>query len=284
MQTSQLPFRTSLLLVIYLLTTLVPGQGQTQEVLEFRIGRWLLLTEVSGPVQFLRNGNAQPAQVGMQLQAVGEGIRTGPKGRAIVKLDTQIGSLELGENTLLQIQTLQISPNGGRITRLYLQQGQVRVRVRSFNHPDSLLELETPAGTSGVRGTDYGLAVQPQGQTGVAVLEGLVAMSAQGQTVQAPTSTQTLVIPGSPPGPVVPLQDDVRLKLRRLVFLSGDRIRLVGQTAPVNLVILEDENQNLDSNGQFDVTLPRPAVNRNRLHFVLITPLGRRQRYELAIP
>uniref|UniRef100_A0ACD5H295 FecR domain-containing protein n=1 Tax=Desertifilum tharense IPPAS B-1220 TaxID=1781255 RepID=A0ACD5H295_9CYAN len=50
--------------------------------------------------------------------------------------------------------------------------GQARFRVRRFNHPGSSLEIETPAGSSAVRGTEFGVSVHPDGKTGIATREG----------------------------------------------------------------------------------------------------------------
>jgi hypothetical protein len=73
---------------------------------------------------------------------------------------------------------MSIAPNNGRITRLLVPRGQVRLQLRPFTNPGSRMEIETPAGTSGVRGTEFGLNVQPDGKMAIATLEGSVATSA----------------------------------------------------------------------------------------------------------
>jgi hypothetical protein len=44
------------------------------------------------------------------------------------------------------------------------------------------LEISSPSGVAGVRGTVFGVAVDPKGKTGISTLEGAVATTAKGQT------------------------------------------------------------------------------------------------------
>ena len=134
--------------------------------------QWLEVRDVRGQVSFQDAGSSRAARPGMRLQAVGDRIETASNSSARLAIDTGAGFVNLSENTTLRIQSFQSFPSGGRLTRLQILAGQARLEVRPFTNPDSGLEVETPAGWSGVRGTEFGIAVRPDGTTGVATLEG----------------------------------------------------------------------------------------------------------------
>lgn len=164
-----------------LLTVLVIAQtsGYSQS-LTVRVQRWLAVRQISGSVTYFSAETSRAARRGDRLQAVGDGLSTGEDAAAVLEVDTQIGTVEVAETTKLTVQALDISPSDGRITRLRIDQGQARLKIRPFTNIDSRLEIETPAGISGVRGTEFGLNVSPSGKMGVATLEGSVVTEAQG--------------------------------------------------------------------------------------------------------
>ncbi len=281
---------------VYLMTTaisvLLIATAGLAEVVQVRIDRWLTVQQVVGRVFYLGNvlyqgeSGTQPAHVGMRLTTVGEGIQTGDRAKAVLALDTGVGTVHVAEKTDVRIQQLQMTPNGARITRLRVNQGQIRLKIRRFTNPDSRLEIQTPAGVSGVRGTEFGVSVQPSGRMGVATLVGRVVAAAQGQEVVVEAGFQSLVIPGEPPQPPTRLTENLRLDLRYLVPLrarKGDRqVRIAGQIDPVNLLVIAGVVQNTDRMGNFDVTVPLP--NNRQVTAVVTTPLGKEQVYELAVP
>lgn len=248
--------------------------------------RWLEIRRVSGPVQVLRahgavSSAASPAQVGQRLQRVGEGIQTGANGTVVLSLDTAIGTIHVAEHTLLRIQQLQVTAKGGHATLLSVPKGQVRLSIRRFTNPDSRLELATPAGVSGVRGTEFGLVVAATGHTGVATRSGAVVSSAQGESVTVVAGQQTVLVPGEPPGLPQPLRDDASLDLQG-VERRGAQLRIWGQTDGVNHLELEGQTVPLDRNGRFDWVSPGGvALDDRPIMAVVVTPLGRRQRYQL---
>ena len=250
--------------------------------LRVRVNRWLEVRRVSGAVVYQRGQTRQAARVGLRLQSVGEVIRTGPRSSAVLAVDTGIGFVNISQNTTVRIQQLQTTSQGGRITRLQVTGGQARLQVRRFTHSGSRLEIQTPAGISGVRGTQFGVSVDPVGKTGVATLEGSVVAQAQGRSVLVKGGFQSLVVPGQPPSPPVPLRDDTRLNLVRLTAESRSTARVVGQIDPVNLLVVADRIQVVDGNGRFDLQVP--LSGRRQVTAVVVTPLGKQQVYELAVP
>jgi FecR protein len=251
--------------------------------LQVRVDRWLEIRQISGTVTYQSGSNSQAAQVGMRLQSVGDGITTAARSQAVLGVDTGIGFVEISESTVLRIQQLELLPDGGRVTRMQVPRGQAHVRVRQFTHPSSELEIQTPAGWSAVRGTDFGVTAQPDGKMGVATREGSVVTIAQGVTVPVRAGFQNLTIPGEPPSPPVPISTDPpRLILQRLAAVSNTAARVVGRIDPVNLLIISDIPQVVDPDGRFDVTA---TLSQDRqIDAVVITPLGERQTYELAVP
>ena len=274
-----------LLVCIALIATVLISSLSTASAkpVSVRVNRWLQVQQVTGQVAYWHHQSSQPARVGQQLAAVGDGIDTGKHSRATLSVDTGVGTVQVSEQTRLRIQELKIAPDNGRITRLQVLSGQVRLRVRPFTHPGSRLEIQSPAGISGVRGTEFGLSIQPNGKTGLATLKGSVVSRAQGQAVAVNAGYQNLVISGEPPSPPVPLRDDPSLKVKILKEIDSGvfMVRLVGQTDPVNGVTIAGEPQVTDRYGRFDVKLYVPS--RPRYSVVVTTPLGKKRVYELSI-
>lgn len=265
------------------LVLLLGPSAIADSTLQIRNSRWLEIQQVVGRVLYQQGDRAQPAQIGGRLQSVGEGIATGAASRSVLSMDTGIGLINIAENTELRVNQLQQLPDGGRVTRLTVTRGQANLRVRSFTHPTSELEIQTPAGWSGVRGTEFGVTVQPDGKTGVATLEGKVVAVAQGQTVDVNAGFQSLIVPGEPPAPATPISTEPpRLQLEFLSATSAQTARIVGRIDPVNLLILDNTPQTVDRTGRFELTVPLPP-NR-RITVKVVTPLGNQQTYELAVP
>ncbi len=255
--------------------------------LSVRVNRWLELRNFSGSVDFLQNGRWGPAQSGQRLGNVGDGVRTGIASLARLAVDTDIGFIGVSENTDLRITELYTTPRGGKVTELNVSRGQARIFVRPFTNPDSRLEIRTPAGVNGVRGTDFGILIQPSGRSALAVEEGMVTSAAQGQSVSVGAGLQNMIIPGEPPTPPEPLQDDPSLSVFRLERRNrqGRRTTMVwlqGQTSPYNLFSIDGEPQETDREGNFDLLLPLP--DSQQFQVKIITPLGTEKIYELAVP
>ena len=250
--------------------------------LRVRVNRWLEVRQAVGNVVYQKGNSRRPARVGTKLQSVGEHLRTGARSRAVLAVDTGIGFVNVSANTNLRVQQLQTARDGGRITRLQVLSGQAQLRVRKFTNRSSRLEIQTPAGISGVRGTQFGVSVDPTGKTGVATLEGSVVAQAQGRSVPVNAGFQSLIVKGEPPSPPVPLRDDTRLDIQRLVSESDGVGRMAGRVDPVNLLVINDRPQAVDRAGRFDLRVPLTA--QRRIVATVVTPLGKQQVYELVIP
>ena len=265
-----------------------PAYGQAD--LRVRGDRWLALSDVSGYVEIVpRGGQRRLARRGDRLSRVGDVLITGPDSSARLEMDEAIGIVAVAENTRLQVQALSITTTGAYITDLFLNYGQARLRIRPLTNPATRIEIYTPAGVSGVRGTDFGVAVGPKGQTGVATFEGVVSSEAQGQAVTVNAQQQTTIRPGEPPTPPAPLRDDPALFIETLRVLPNQRdaagralAQVVGYTDPANLLQMNVQPRLLDREGRFDLTLPVSAGGR--IPTRVTTPLGTIQKYELLVP
>lgn len=274
----------SLLLAIVLGFLVAVGAAHAQQTLMITGSRWLTVSELSGPVELVTNGGARRrARSGDRLANVGDTLMTGRNAAARLDVDQGTGYISMAANSQVRIQTLSITANGGRITELFVPEGRVRLQIRPLTNPDTRLEIHTPAGVSGVRGTVFGVSVQPTGQTGIATLEGSVTASAQGETVLVAENLQSTIRVGEPPTPPVPLRDDPTLSIEVLSPIARSRrVRIVGSTDPVNLFELGGEVQVVGIQGQFDLTVPLP--DDRRIEARVTTPLGTEQTYVLVVP
>ncbi|MBT9317068.1 FecR domain-containing protein [Leptothoe spongobia TAU-MAC 1115] len=258
--------------------------------LSVRVNRWLELRNASGTVDFLQSGQWRQAQVGQRLGSVGDGLRTGAGSLARLALDTQVGFVTVSENTTFSITQLYTTPRGGKVTELDVPRGQVRLFVRRFTNPDSSLEIRTPAGVNGVRGTDFGIAIQPSGRSSLAVEEGSVASSAQGESVTVPEGYQNYTIPGQPPSEPMPITEDPNLNILRIESQRRDGEEIVfldGATFFVNSLVIEGVTQEIIADeddeqiGTFSLEVPLPA-DRSSIEVKVITPLGKTQIYDVV--
>lgn len=251
--------------------------------LPVRVDRWLEVRQIGGTVDFYRNNLAKAANTyDTRLEQVGDRLTTGDDSSATLAVDTGIGYVTLAENTDLSVQELSITPNGGRVTRLNIVSGQARLQVRPFLNPDSELEIRTPAGVSGVRGTQFSVDVTPKGQTGVMTTEGQVDASAQGVTVLIDAGYQSLIVPGYPPTPPVPITNDVSIDITGIMPIDRNLVRVMGQIDPFSQLVIDNERQDVNAQGWFDVIVPRP--DDDRIPVTVSTPLDKEKNYELVVP
>jgi hypothetical protein len=143
----------------------------------------------------------------------GDRARTGPgAGARLVYFEGTI--VELGAETGLLVQRLERSPEGNLITRLLQAAGSTLSRVVPLVDPGAQFEVETPAATALVRGTD--LAVRQRSTAAGAPQQFLfqnlsrplggnaVEVSGAGRTVTILGGQEVLATEGQGPGAVAP--------------------------------------------------------------------------------
>ena len=263
------------------LSSLILVSPTNSRTVQFRFKRWIEVQSVSGNVTLLNQNGRESARVGQRLQSVGEGIVTGSRSSATLGLDSGIGTLQVSENSQFVIQEIQ-NNGGGAQTKLNVSRGQVRLKLRTFTNPNSSLEIFTPAGVTGVRGTDFGVSILPSGKTGVATLRGKVAAAAQGKTVDIDRGFQSSVTPGNAPLPPVPLRDNARLDVQVLAREANGQVRLVAQTDDINVLSMGELVIEPNAQGMVDIRVPMGG-NRS-IEVRVTTPLGKQRNYQLLVP
>lgn len=284
------------LLIALIVGFFIATTAASVQSLSIQGSRWLTIDQLSGQVNLIPYGeSSREAKIGDRLSGVGDTLVTGTDASARLEVDQRTGYVTIAENSQVQVQALSITSSGGRITELSVNAGQVRLRVRPLTNPGSRLEIHTPAGVSGVRGTDFGVTVQFDGQTGVATAEGSVATSAQGQTVAVVANTQSIIYPGEPPTPPEALRNDPTLFIEKLTRLPESEpgnimVQIMGYTDKVNLLEVNGDRKNLGRAGRFNLVVPLlgelggELAAPLRIQAKVTTPLGTEQQYELVVP
>lgn len=267
---------------------IIPKDSQkllAQGGIQVRADQWLRVDQVSGYVVYRNyyNYTNRAAQVGDRLQVVSDEISTGPNSSAILSVDTAVGSIYVDENTTIKINSFRIAPDNGRITNLFVPRGRARLQIRKFTNRGSQLNIQTPAGISGVRGTRYTVTARPNGNMIITTLKGSVATTAQQRTEMVNSGFQNLTVVGEPPSPAVPIKDDASLSyvINKQTTGSGRSIVFVGYTNPFNTVKVDGLEQSLDRNGSFSIQIP--AISNIKVNVKVETPLGKVQIYEIPI-
>ena len=109
-----------------------------------------------------------PARTAQAL-AAGDFVRTREAARMALLFADQT-QVRLHQNTVLQVKALATAGQG--TTTLRLEAGRAWTQTR--RPPGSPLELQTPAATAAIRGTDWHISVEPDGRTLLTVLSGTV--------------------------------------------------------------------------------------------------------------
>ncbi|MEM9120424.1 MAG: FecR family protein [Cyanobacteria bacterium P01_F01_bin.56] len=239
---------------------------------------WLQVERLAGTVSIHTSGQ-RSARVGDRLSAVGQGMSTGSGSSANLSLDNGIGSVAVAQNTRMTIQRLSTLADGARVTILDVSRGQARLQVRSFSNPNSRLELHTPSGVAAVRGTEFGVAVAEDGKTSIATLEGQVEAISQGVDVPVDAGLASIIRPGEPPTPPLPLDRELEIQWR-LQMRRGNQLIMAGQIDAANTLLFGEDEIAISRTGNFELDLP--LSNRHRtLMLTVRNPMGESRIHRL---
>ncbi|MEG4627464.1 FecR domain-containing protein [Microcoleus sp. w1-18aA5] len=278
--------------------------------------RSLEIEEIRGTVSF----KGRPAVVGDRLLAPGDEIITGPDSTARLGIDNNLGTVEVGEKSAVRISNLSSSAGGEKDTAIFVSRGRVRLsigktaattpaaststiippnQIASLNTFSGLgkssqiaqqkksaktapVRVETPEGVAGVRGTSFGVSVGG-GKTAVETIEGEVVVSGNTDSeVVVNSGNSTTIFPQT--SPVAPSASPrlAKLKVRRLLRLSGNIYRLSGQINPIDTLYVNNEAIKIDQNGNFKIQGILPPSRR--LQIVVRGPSVTERHYSLAVP
>jgi Flp pilus assembly protein TadD len=135
----------------------------------------VVLAEIEGKVEFRAAGttNWVPAKLNQSLQA-GDALRTGERSRAGVRVGESI--IRKSELAFIEVQP---PPPRSRMPVLNVRSGLLYFFSRER---PAELQIRLPQAAGAIRGTEFNLAVRPDGASVVTLIDGLVELSnAQGQ-------------------------------------------------------------------------------------------------------
>ena len=255
--------------------------AQAQQLALPQAQRWLEVEYIQGDVTLLRQQGARPARLGDRLQERNSGLSTAALSASTLALDTNIGVVQVAENSRLRVSRMMTLGDGAQITALQIEQGQARLQIRRFTNPNSSFEIETPAGTAAVRGTTFGVAVSPSGKTSVGTTSGAVEAQAQGVGVIINPGFASIIVPGEPPSPPIPLDRALQLSIRSS-SQDGGRIRLVGQVNPSNQLLVNSNPVTTRPDGSFSLLIPT-LPRRRQAVLTVQNPMGERRDYRILL-
>ena len=180
--------------------------GRAQRVGAQALGEDATLEVRAPEVQWAAAGTTdwQPVAARQTVRA-GDSARTGP-GAAARLVYFEGTTVELSASTLVQVERLARSDDGNIITRLVQSAGTTVSRVVRLVDPSASFEVDTPAATAFVRGTQPRVEVAADGSTRVTNIpdgtEGLVVVRGKDQNTTQVTlrpGERTSVQPGPPP-------------------------------------------------------------------------------------
>ncbi|NJN19963.1 MAG: FecR domain-containing protein [Leptolyngbya sp. RL_3_1] len=242
--------------------------------------RWLEVSRLSGSVTY-RGASVRSAQPGDRLSQPGHGIETSSRASTVLEIDTGIGTISVAENTHFSVQRLDTLADGSEITILSVTQGQARIQTRPFTNINSRLELHTPSGVASVRGTEFGVNVAADGKSTIGTLQGAVEVSAQDVSVQVGAGFASVLVPGQPPTPPIPLDQELLLEL--VDFHRRDRtLYIQGRINPTNVLLLEGEAIEIGRSGWFSTVRLLPHGHRT-VTFTVRNPLGEVRDYSVPV-
>jgi hypothetical protein len=238
--------------------------------------RWVEVRQIKGTVTY----QGRPAKVGDRLTTAGQQISTGKDSSAVLAVDSGIATISLAESSTVQVKGLSVAVSGGRVTLLSVPAGLARVSARRLTNPNSRLEINSPAGVVGVRGTEFAVGVGPEGKAATLLLEGKVDASAQGQTVKIEKGYASVTFPGNPPAAPQAFKENMNYELISLSVVSPGKVRCICTVDPLNLVSLNDQPLKMDQTGKIDEVVPMPANSEYWL--VVRSPLGNQISEEIG--
>lgn len=164
------------------------------------------VSHVEGNVRVKPDGGAfRPLAVGDKLTG-GETVLTGPKSFAAFVLADGSKLTQQASSKLIFGRLAAYGKTGMVSTELNLEGGRIEAGASKQIGPAGGFKVTTPVAVAGLRGTSFRLNVSEDGRfLRNEVLEGRVAVQAQGQEVEVAAAQGTVTEQGKPPEPPRPL-------------------------------------------------------------------------------
>lgn len=150
-------------------------------------------------------GMTLPVKQGLRLFA-GDTIRTGPDTSVLLEFADGSQFLLLS-NSYLTLDTISAYGDTGMVdTQLRLRRGRIDSQIAPSKGPATRFEIQTPAATTAVRGTDYRISMQPErALSRTEVLAGRVLVRGGNRTRSVAKNFGTVTETGKPPTPPIRL-------------------------------------------------------------------------------
>ena len=171
----------------------------------------------------------------------GDRVQTAERSHALVTFFDG-STLEIEPSTTVQIEAARAAAGGAIDIRISQTLGRTWASVQKLTRADSKFELRTPTLTAAVRGTGFITEVLADGTSTVQTTDGVVEVTAQGQSVLVGAGQRTTAQPGSPPSAPGAIAPPSRLRF--------------GMHSPAHLVALDPLGR------ACGVVLPGPQVIR----------------------
>jgi len=161
---------------------------------------------VEGEVEVERVSRGAPRKaIGGDALHAGDIVRTRASGRAAVEFHDG-STVTLHPDSILRLDVMRAYAAGLSEVRTGLSPGRAEARVQAQPEQPSRFEIDTPAGITSVRGTDFRVSVPADERTSrTEVLDGKVAVVAAGKEVAVPAGYGTVMRVGEAPGAPIAL-------------------------------------------------------------------------------
>jgi len=158
--------------------------------------------ELTGEVNAIsaQTGSGMALKPGSSL-LLGDEIKTGPSGNVLLEFLDE-SQLLLQKNSYLIFETKNTYNNEGVLNiRIRLPHGRIETIINPEKRKGTRFEIHTPAAITGVRGTNFRVAMEKNKKVGrTEVTQGKVAVSGTvGKTIAVPANFGTVVTVGKPP-------------------------------------------------------------------------------------
>jgi len=166
------------------------------------------ITEIEGKVVIIRakDGGEEKAVKGSILEE-GDKVKTFFASTAKVKL-TDGSVIDIKPSTTMDFNKVKVSADGEKKVNVNLWFGKSKFDVSKLQTPTSTFEVKTPVAVCGVRGTDFGVAVEPSKTTNISVFKGMVSVKNAAGEVFVKENQTTTVKPNQAPEAPQKLSDE----------------------------------------------------------------------------
>src|SRR5512140_3221730 len=162
-----------------------------------------ILSIIDGTAQVAHSGAGFLTAADGDIVAAGDRVRTADASHAVITFFDG-STIELEPATTVQVDDASATSDGARSISLFQSIGRTWSSVTKLTKADSKYELRTPTSTAAVRGTGFITDVSATGVTTLQTSDGVVEVTAQGQTVDVAAGQVTTVAQNSPPTQPVP--------------------------------------------------------------------------------